>query len=132
MRIGLNSPRYSRGACGFMSYMSRCDGPPLKKIMMTDFCRRSPSDEAARRRSTSPSVNPPIASAPTRRNLRRLRESFSIQRERSSAGIEFSSGRERWQSTGRSNQARRPGGSNGLTIQAGTHSCQGEDEMWQA
>ena len=37
--IGLNSPRYSRGASGFMSYMSRCDGPPLKKIMMIDLCR---------------------------------------------------------------------------------------------
>jgi hypothetical protein len=28
--IGLNSPRYSAGAAGLRSYMSMCDGPPLR------------------------------------------------------------------------------------------------------
>ena len=42
--MGLNSPRYSLGASGFMSYMSRCDGPPLRWIMMTDFGRGLPAE----------------------------------------------------------------------------------------
>ena len=38
--------------------MSRCDGPPLKWIMITDFCRVwAPAGDSARARSTSPRVN---------------------------------------------------------------------------
>ena len=40
VRIGRNSPRYSFGASGFGSYMSRWDGPPGRKIMMTDLWDR--------------------------------------------------------------------------------------------
>src|SRR4029450_3170658 len=32
--IGRNSPRISAGASGFGSHMSRCDGPPFRKMMM--------------------------------------------------------------------------------------------------
>ena len=36
VRIGLQMPRYSAGASGFMSYMSMWPGPPSSQIRMTD------------------------------------------------------------------------------------------------
>ena len=35
--MGLNSPRISAGASGFMSNVSRWEGPPFKKMTMHDF-----------------------------------------------------------------------------------------------
>src|SRR5437764_3907821 len=71
--MGLNSPQYSLGALGFISYMSRCEGPPLRWIMMTDFCLDLPgAGDSARKRRTSPRVSPLSVRAPTRRKLRRV------------------------------------------------------------
>ena len=39
VRIGRQMPRYSAGASGFMSYMSRWLGPPSSQIRMTDVLR---------------------------------------------------------------------------------------------
>src|SRR6185369_1941637 len=73
--IGLNSPRNSFGASGLRSYMSMCDGPPGRLIMIADFLRPLaglPSAAAeARRRSMSASVRP-APNAPTWRKLRRV------------------------------------------------------------
>ena len=66
VRTGLNGPRISRGASGFMSQVSSWLGAPRLKIMMTDFSSLS--------RATAPmafnaaqfeSVNPTAPSAPT-------------------------------------------------------------------
>jgi hypothetical protein len=37
--MGLNSPRTSAGAAGFMSHMSRWLGPPLRKMTMQESAR---------------------------------------------------------------------------------------------
>src|SRR2546430_1766621 len=74
VRIGLNGPRISRGASGFISHRSMWLGPPRLKIMMhaafslPDFTR--PASLAAR---TCGSERPMAASAPTWRNSRRLK-----------------------------------------------------------
>src|SRR5439155_18347990 len=74
--IGRNSPRNSEGASGFMSYMSTWLGPPPRQIMITDFRRASEATApCARSRKRSDSANPPSASPPTRRKLRRDRPS---------------------------------------------------------
>src|SRR5262245_14902176 len=69
--IGLNSPRISAGASGFMSYMSMWLGPPLRRTMMTDLARGAFS--SARSRSRSASIIPPRPRLPKRRNLLRER-----------------------------------------------------------
>ena len=57
--MGSNSPRYRLGAAGFISYTSRWDGPPLRWIMMTDFCADCAREgDSARKRNTSPRTNP--------------------------------------------------------------------------
>src|SRR6266704_1397745 len=63
--IGLNSPRYSLGASGFMSKVSRCDGPPLCHTRMQEM-----SLVGAARRTLS-SVMPKEPSEPRRRRSRR-------------------------------------------------------------
>src|SRR4051812_19590819 len=68
--IGLNSPRYSTGALGLRSYMSMCDGPPGRLIMMTDLLVEPPL--AAWRRSSSGRASPATPRAPIWRKLRRL------------------------------------------------------------
>ena len=35
--IGENGPRYSSGALGFMSHVSRCDAPPQRKNRIVDL-----------------------------------------------------------------------------------------------
>src|SRR3989475_13046277 len=70
--IGWNSPRISAGAPGFISYVSTWLGPPPRQIMITDFPRPSGATApAALRRKKSESVNPPSASPPALRKLRR-------------------------------------------------------------
>ena len=73
---GRNSPRYSAGASGFMSYMSMWLGPPPRQTMMTDLlARRAGCPAEAWQRSSSGNVRAPAASPPTRRKLRRDRPS---------------------------------------------------------
>src|SRR4051812_40810356 len=73
--IGVNSPRISAGASGFISKLSMCDGPPRIQIMMTDLFRQEvnfePVAALACRRSTSASESPASESAPTRNTSRR-------------------------------------------------------------
>src|SRR5205823_1919901 len=60
-------------ACGFRSYMSRWDGPPLRWIMITDLGFGRPgAGDSGRRRWTWPGASPPNARAPTRRTPRRV------------------------------------------------------------
>ena len=62
--IGWNSPRHSRGASGFMSYMSSWLGPPPREIMITLFePTRSATWPAASSRNKSASANDPAESA---------------------------------------------------------------------
>src|SRR5207247_8610454 len=71
--IGLNGPRISRGASGFMSQVSSWLGAPKLKIRMTDFsalpCATAPS---ALRAARFESVNPRAPSVPTCRKSRRV------------------------------------------------------------
>src|ERR1044072_2266803 len=70
--MGLNSPRISEGASGFMSYMSMWLGPPPRQIMMTDLSRfPGGTAPSALSRRNGGSVNPPSASAPVFKKLRR-------------------------------------------------------------
>src|ERR1019366_5046378 len=68
--IGLYGPRMSDGAIGFMSKVSSCDGPPLRKIKMQRLARRGAGagDLADRRWG---SIKPPTPIAPARSNARR-------------------------------------------------------------
>src|SRR5262249_52753393 len=72
--IGLNSPRNPAGALGLRSYMSMCDGPPFRLIMMTDLDGTG-GLPLALRRNRSARVRPPTPRAPTRRKSRRERPS---------------------------------------------------------
>src|SRR5436190_1639769 len=68
----LNSPRYSTGALGFMSHVSRWLGPPAWKIRMTLRFSVSAVFAVASSRSKSASNGPPKKTAPARRNERRF------------------------------------------------------------
>ncbi len=71
--IGLNSPRYSTGASGFMSQVSMCDAPPLSQMRMVDCAgwrRRSTGDAAPTRLDRCSPVKP---RPPATRNARRFK-----------------------------------------------------------
>src|SRR5262249_37245328 len=77
--IGLNSPRISAGACGFMSNMSMWLGPPSRLNMMTERAlpRGGVSPPVARNRRGK--VQPPnSAKAPTRSSSRRVTPSHVL------------------------------------------------------
>src|SRR3954447_11855568 len=64
---GLKAPRYSSGASGFMSNVSRWLGPPPAQRRITEKSRSTPGDvDAAARTSASRTGNPP-ARAPMER-----------------------------------------------------------------
>src|SRR5262245_28988846 len=63
--IGLNSPRISLGASGFMSKVSRCEEPPLCHTRMQEMSLPVPA------RSTLSSVMPSEPSDPRRSRSRR-------------------------------------------------------------
>ena len=69
--IGLNSPRNSDGAAGLRSYMSMCEGPPARQIMITERGFKE-LPVSARSRSTWGKVKPPSPSAPTFKKSRRF------------------------------------------------------------
>jgi hypothetical protein len=71
VRMGLNSPRISTGASGFMSYMSTWLGPPGKYTKITPLCGVCGEPPRARRRNKSASVRPPMPKAPTLKKSRR-------------------------------------------------------------
>ena len=78
VEIGLNSPRYSDGALGFMSQVSIWLGPPRIHRMITDFCRDGDwplAAAAASRLSNSGNASPAIPSTPAFTNPRRLNAS---------------------------------------------------------
>src|SRR5688500_11876264 len=67
-----SGPRYSAGALGLGSYVSKCVGPPSSQYKMTDFlhlARGSPA--AARERSRFGSVSPATPIDPICRKSRR-------------------------------------------------------------
>jgi hypothetical protein len=71
VRIGRNSPRYSAGAFGFMSYISMWGGPPGSQTKITagsssDWTRPLPVA-----RANSPKPSPQREYAPSSRNERR-------------------------------------------------------------
>src|SRR5204863_3086873 len=77
VEIGLNSPRISSAASGFMSYRSMWLGPPGRYTKMTDLGGDDSADDdlasaprASNRRSAA-SDSPPKARVPTDRKLRR-------------------------------------------------------------
>jgi hypothetical protein len=77
--VDVNTPAPNPAGCadGFISDMSRCDGPPLRWIMMTDFrADWARVRDSARRRDTSPRTNPLSVRPPTRRTPRRVRRSL--------------------------------------------------------
>src|SRR6266540_4022961 len=63
--MGLNSPRISLGASGFMSKVSRCEDPPLCHTRMQEISLLVPA------RSTLSSVIPSDPSEPRRSRSRR-------------------------------------------------------------
>jgi hypothetical protein len=67
--IGLNSPRISSGASGFMSQRSWWAGPPSRKKRMTDLARARPAVLA---RSSPGKVSRSTLAPPTRSTSRRL------------------------------------------------------------
>jgi hypothetical protein len=73
---GMNGPRYSAGASGFMSQVSMCNAPPLSQTMIVDFAL--PRD--VRVPSSVPEVaafarlNPTRPRPPATRNVRRSSE----------------------------------------------------------
>src|SRR5262245_38957901 len=71
--IGLNAPRYSAGASGFMSYVSMCGGPPGSQRKMTDVSVAvlSLSLAMSRHGVIPPAPIAPSESAPMRMNSRR-------------------------------------------------------------
>src|SRR5262249_15692582 len=75
VRMGLNSPRNSRGASGFMSHMSMWDAPPQRKKSTADLAgfaitsSRGASGDAPRR---ARSGNPPKPGVDATRKSRRL------------------------------------------------------------
>ena len=75
VEIGLNSPRYSAGAFGFMSHVSIWLGPPRIHKMITDFSRDTDcpfAAAAASRLNNCGSVKPAMPSTPALTNPRRL------------------------------------------------------------
>lgn len=73
--IGLNSPRISAGASGFISHMSRWLEPPFKKITMQESARglEDVEDRFIEAFKIFGRVNPAIPAAPTVNNCLRLR-----------------------------------------------------------
>ena len=67
VRIGRNSPRYSAGASGFMSNMSRCGGPPLRWMLMIAFFDAGAAPSA---RNSPARESPPMPVAPIRKKAR--------------------------------------------------------------
>src|SRR6476646_6150278 len=78
VRMGLNGPRISAGALGFISNVSNWLGAPRLKIMMHDLS--SPSLAAPRACSAAnfESVNPRAPSVPTWRKSRRVTPSHVV------------------------------------------------------
>ena len=70
--MGLNSPRYSRGASGFMSHMSMCDEPPQRKNRIVDFagCLRGAAIDVPN--AERPKLNPASPIDDAAMNARRL------------------------------------------------------------
>ncbi len=75
--IGLNVPRYSAGASGFMSQVSMCDAPPLSQMRIADLAtlRRGVSVGAANARAAR--SNPKALIPPAIRKSRRERCLFA-------------------------------------------------------
>lgn len=73
--MGLNSPRISAGASGFMSHRSMWLGPPNRKMKMQERTRRgSPVGVAARSRARSRLLKPNRLKPPARNSSRRDRD----------------------------------------------------------
>src|ERR1700735_442128 len=72
--MGLNVPRNSDGASGFMSHISRWLGPPpcQKRITLTSLAAAAASPAMAWRRSRPLRLIPPSIKEPALRKLRRL------------------------------------------------------------
>ena len=70
VRMGLKGPRYSAGAAGLRSYVSRWLGPPHIQNKMTDVSAGTAAS-TARTVSRPGRVNPPQLSSPARRKSRR-------------------------------------------------------------
>ena len=62
--IGLNSPRISSGASGFMSNESCCPSPPLSRITITDRARPGAGRSAAAAPRAASRPGSPIPSSP--------------------------------------------------------------------
>src|SRR5262245_29135338 len=62
VEIGSNSPRYSTGASGFISYDSMCDKPPGSQTKITDVSLRPaavlPSARTRNRSDNASELNP--------------------------------------------------------------------------
>ena len=70
--IGMNSPRYSLGASGFMSYISMCGGPPGSQTKITEVSLPdTPGAAFFACASSKPERPSPHAVPPTSRNDRR-------------------------------------------------------------
>src|SRR5688572_21817269 len=71
--IGLNSPRYSTGASGFMSHMSMWEEPPQRKKRMVDFAGFFRGGGiAAAPNAERPKLSPAKPTVDAARNVRRL------------------------------------------------------------
>src|SRR5436190_2072293 len=76
--IGVQRPRYSAGASGFMSYISMCPGPPSSQRRMTDvsFLDKPAAAEAA---CTWRSCGKPTAAIPATPSCKKLRRDCPSQ-----------------------------------------------------
>src|SRR4051812_41523887 len=61
--IGLNSPRYSTGACGLRSHISMCDAPPQRKKSTVERAGLRGSATAGASAASAPGRQPKPASA---------------------------------------------------------------------
>ena len=61
VEIGLKSPRYSRGASGFISNISILLGPPLRNTIIRDLSEASATSEAYEPIGKNKEAAPPLS-----------------------------------------------------------------------
>lgn len=85
--MGRKSPRISRGASGFMSHKSMCDGPPLSQIRIVDLALPLPVVGAPGPAGSAPALasarseSPQKPIPPAARKTRRFRTACSLDRQ---------------------------------------------------